>query len=124
VLPRDGWTRAEVPVRTLDACVREWNIDRIDLMKIDVEGAEPLVLAGAEAALTRGVVRHAMIEVNGPRLSEGGHGPAALAQTLMRLGFMPASLVLGRVALASWTAFDTDPHHETDCLFVHHTALT
>ena len=72
MLPRDGWTRAEVPVRTLDACVREWNIDRIDLMKIDVEGAEPLVLSGAEAALTRGVVRHAMIEVNGPRLTKAG----------------------------------------------------
>src|SRR6185503_20639354 len=92
VLPRDGWTRAEVPVRTLDACVREWNIDRIDLMKIDVEGAEPLVLAGGEQALARGVVRHAMIEVNGPRLTEGGSGPAALAKTLDRLGFAPAHL--------------------------------
>jgi FkbM family methyltransferase len=121
VLPRDGWTRAEVPVRTLDACVREWNIDRIDLMKIDVEGAEPLVLAGGEQALTRGVVRHAMIEVNGPRLTEAGHGPAALAETLKRLGFMPASLVLGRVTAAPWTTFDIDPDHETDCLFVHRT---
>jgi FkbM family methyltransferase len=123
VLPRDGWTRAEVPVRTLDGCVREWNIDRIDLMKIDVEGAEPLVLAGGEAVLTRGVVRHAMIEVNGPRLTEGGHGPAALAETLKRLGFTPASLVLGRLTAGSWADFDTDPEHETDCLFVHRTTL-
>jgi FkbM family methyltransferase len=124
VLPRDGWTRTEVPVRTLDACVREWNIDRIDLMKIDVEGAELLVLAGGEQALARGVVRHAMIEVNGPRLTEAGHGPAALADTLKRLGFMPASLILGRVTAAPWAAFDTDPDHESDCLFVHHTVPT
>jgi FkbM family methyltransferase len=124
VLPRAGWPRAEVRVRTLDDCVREWNIDRIDLMKIDVEGAEPLVLAGGEVALTRGVVRHAMIEVNGPRLTEGGCGPAALADTLKRLGFMPASLVLGRVTVGAWTAFDTDPEHETDCLFVHRTAVS
>jgi FkbM family methyltransferase len=124
VLARDGWTRADVPVRTLDDCVREWNIDRIDLMKIDVEGAEPLVLAGGEGALTHGVVRHAMIEVNGPRLTEAGHGPAALADTLKRLGFTPAALVLGRVTAGSWNTFDTDPEHETDCLFVHHTALT
>jgi FkbM family methyltransferase len=123
VLPRAGWTRADVPVRTLDDCIRDWKADRIDLMKIDVEGAEPLVLAGGAAALTRGVVRHAMIEVNGPRLTESGHGPAALAESLKRLGFMPASLVLGRVAAADWAAFDTDPEHETDCLFVHHTAL-
>jgi hypothetical protein len=92
-------------------------------MKIDVEGAEPLVLAGGESALTRGVVRHAMIEVNGPRLTEAGHGPAALAETLTRLGFMPASIVLGRVMGGSWAAFDTNPNHETDRLFVHHTAL-
>jgi hypothetical protein len=124
VLPRAGWTRAEVRVRTLDGCVGEWNVERIDLMKIDVEGAEPLVLAGGEAALTRGVVRHAMIEVNGPRLTEGGHGPAALAETLKRLGFMPASFVLGRVMAGAWSEFDTDPDHETDCLFVHRTALS
>ena len=123
VLPREGWTRVDVPVRTLDDCVREWKIDRIDLVKIDVEGAEPLVLGGGEEALSRGVVRHAMIEVNGPRLSEGGHGPAALAETLKRLGFVPASLGFGGVAAGSWAAFDTDPAHETDCLFVHRTAL-
>jgi FkbM family methyltransferase len=123
VLPRPEWTRAEVPVRTLDDCVKEWRIDRIDLMKIDVEGAEPLVLDGGADALARGVVRHAMIEINGPRLSEGGHGPAALADTLERLGFTPATVVLGRVVPGSWTAFDVNPTHETDCLFVHQTAL-
>ena len=70
----------EVPARTLDECVRTWRVDRIDLMKIDVEGAEPLVLAGGADALTRGIVRHAMIEVNGPRLTEAGSGPGELAR--------------------------------------------
>jgi FkbM family methyltransferase len=124
VLPRADWKRVEVPSRMLDDCVREWRIDRIDLMKIDVEGAEPLVLAGGADALARGVVRYAMIEVNGPRLTESGEGPAALAQTLERLGFVPASRVLGRVVAQSWTTFDADPAHETDCLFVHQKALS
>jgi FkbM family methyltransferase len=123
VLRRAEWTRANVPARTLDDCVREWRIERIDLMKIDVEGAEPLVLAGGAHALASGVVRHAMIEVNGPRLAEGGGGPAALAQTLARLGFVPASIVLGRLVAQSWSTFDADPAHETDCLFVHQKAL-
>lgn len=123
ILQRHGWTRAEVPVRRLDDCVRQWTIDRIDLMKIDVEGAEPLVLAGGADALRSGVVRHAMIEVNGPRLTEGGYGPAALARTLEDLGFVPASVGLGYVVPGSWRAFDTDPKHEADCLFVHRTAL-
>jgi FkbM family methyltransferase len=123
VLPRAEWTPVEVPTRTLDDCVCEWGIDRIDLMKIDVEGAEPLVLAGGAAALARGVVRHAMIEINGPRLLEAGHGPAELAHTLDRLGFIPATVAGGRVTSGSWMEFDLDPAHETDCLFVHRKAL-
>jgi FkbM family methyltransferase len=123
VLPRADWKRADVPARTLDDCVREWAIDCIDLMKIDVEGAEPLVLAGGARVLSTGVVRHAMIEINGPRLTEGGGGPRALADTLDRFGFVPASLRGGRAVAGSWTQFDVDPSHETDCLFVHRRAL-
>jgi FkbM family methyltransferase len=123
VLPREEWPPVEVPTRTLDDLVCEWGVDRIDLMKIDVEGAEPLVIAGGSAALARGVVRHAMIEVNGPRLLEAGHGPAALAHTLDRLGFVPAIVAGGRVTPGSWMAFDLDPAHETDCLFVHRKTL-
>jgi len=123
VLPRSDWTRVDVPARTLDHCVREWAIERIDLMKIDVEGAEPLVLAGGTGALASGVVRHAMIEVNGPRLTEGGSGPRELAQTLETFGFLPASLRGGRLVPGSWSGFDVDPSHETDCLFVHRRAL-
>jgi FkbM family methyltransferase len=124
VLPRADWTRVDVPARTLDDCVREWRADRIDLMKIDVEGAEPLVLAGGADCLARGVVRHAMIEINGPRLSEAGGGPAGLRHALDGLGFVPASLVAGRAVPKSWTAFDVDPSHEADCLFVHRKALS
>jgi FkbM family methyltransferase len=123
VLPRADWMRAEVPARTLDECVRTWRVDRIDLMKIDVEGAEPLVLAGGADALVRGIVRHAMIEINGPRLTEAGSGPGALAETLDRLGFTPASLRRGRAIPRAWSTFDIDPTHEFDCLFVHRNAL-
>ena len=123
VLPRAGWTRVDVPARTLDDCVRKWGVERVDLMKIDVEGAEPLVLAGGATTLGRGVVRHAMIEVNGPRLTEGGSGPRALAETLDRLGFLPASLQNGRAVPGAWSEFDVDPSHETDCLFVHRRAV-
>jgi FkbM family methyltransferase len=123
VLPRADWTRVDVPARTLDDCVREWGIDRIDLMKIDVEGAEPLVLAGGADCLRRGVVRHAMIEINGPRLSEAGDGPGALAQALDGLGFAPAFLAGAQAVPRSWNGFDADPTHEADCLFVHRKAV-
>ena len=39
----------EIPIKTLDS----FNYDRIDLMKIDVEGFEEFVLAGAEETIKR-----------------------------------------------------------------------
>lgn len=45
--------RIECVQRTLDSVVAEAAQDRIDLLKIDVQGAEHLVLAGAKATLAR-----------------------------------------------------------------------
>lgn len=44
---------ATVPMRRLDALLRETGITHVDLLKIDVEGAEELVLRGAGEALSR-----------------------------------------------------------------------
>ena len=85
---------------------------RIDLMKIDVEGAEPRVLAGGATHLAQGVVRHAMIEINGPRLVEAGSSPAALVDDLAALGFEPARLVRGRAVRVARADIDLDPRHE------------
>jgi FkbM family methyltransferase len=41
----------EVPATTLDAYVRALSIERVDLLKVDVEGFEHLVLAGAAKVL-------------------------------------------------------------------------
>jgi FkbM family methyltransferase len=123
MLPRADWEVVEVPARRLDECVAAWGVERIDLMKMDVEGAEPLVVAGGAEILARGLVRHVMIEINGPRLTEGGSSPAAFFATLDQLGFVPAVLAGGRAAPRAWAALDTDPTHEKDCLFVHRTVL-
>lgn len=59
--PKSGWhTLVEdpslivgeitVPTRTLDGVLAERNIDHVDVIKIDVEGAEDRVLAGAATA--------------------------------------------------------------------------
>lgn len=49
----EGIEEQDVDVTTVDAFVEERRISRVDLMKIDVEGAEHLVIAGAESTLGR-----------------------------------------------------------------------
>ena len=57
-------TRAfEVPLRTLSAVIREEGIERIDLLKVDVQKAEAEVLAGLEPA-DWARVRQAVVEVH------------------------------------------------------------
>ena len=38
----------DVPVRTLDSVFREHGVEAVDVLKIDVEGAEPDVVRGLE----------------------------------------------------------------------------
>ena len=45
-----GFTTTRRPVRTLSALIEEAGLDRIDFLKIDVEGAEAEVLAGIDFA--------------------------------------------------------------------------
>jgi len=123
LLRRPGWKGIEIALRRLDDCLDDWGVRCIDLMKIDVEGAEPRVLAGGADHLTKGVVRHVMIEINGPRLVEAGSSPAALVDELAALGFALARLERGRVVRAAQADIDLDPTHEWDRLFVHGTAL-
>jgi len=49
----DDLTVSSVPVITLDRFVKENNIDRVDLVKIDTESTEPQVLRGMNRTLQR-----------------------------------------------------------------------
>lgn len=118
-MPRPDWTPVDVPCRRLDDCLAEWQVERIAVMKMDVEGAEPRVLAGGAEHLRNGVVRHLVVEVNGPRLTEGGSSPAMLVEQLAELGFQPARLSGGRAVPVPASQWDLDPAHEYDRLFVH-----
>lgn len=122
-LPQRGWTPFDVPSYRLDDCLAEWEVRSIDLMKMDVEGSEPLVLAGGRRALASGVVRHMIVEVNGPRLTEAGSSPLGLVTQLEGLGFRAAILSGRRAVPVSVESWDMDPGHEYDRLFIHKTAF-
>jgi FkbM family methyltransferase len=61
--PVDTKRQVRVQTSTLDNFCREQSIDAIDLLKLDVQGAEPLVLKGGAELLRRGRVRLIYTEI-------------------------------------------------------------
>jgi FkbM family methyltransferase len=88
-----GGHRATQPVRctTVDAFVLDQRVLRVDLIKTDTEGAEPLVLKGAEAALDefRPVL---LVEFAARVLARYGSTPQDLLDLLRRRQYSPFRL--------------------------------
>lgn len=77
----------EVPATTLDAFVAEHGIDKVSLLKIDVEGYETLVFRGAQRLLTE--IQPAMIyfEVCPPLTERAGFAATEPARMLADAGY-------------------------------------
>ncbi len=76
----------EVEAMTLDAFAREHAIDRLDALKLDVEGAELKVLAGGRETIVR--FQPAMlIELNPPALARFGATGDELLAAVRALGY-------------------------------------
>ena len=79
--------RVDVRVTTLDRMLDELAIDRVDVMKIDVEGHEPRAFRGGSAALRAGRVRDIVCEFNEEWLQAAGSSSDALDGFLRDAGF-------------------------------------
>lgn len=87
--------RLDVAVTTLDRVVDARGLARLDLIKVDVEGAEPAVLAGAERTLRR--FRPAvMLEIEARHLARFRTDPAAVVAHLTERGYRMSRLRDGR----------------------------
>jgi FkbM family methyltransferase len=90
---------AEIAVAavTLDHYADQHGIDRIDLLKVDVEGAEERVLAGASALFGRGAVDAVLVEVADTTLSAGGGRAHALVHLLETHGLWTLAILDGEL---------------------------
>jgi FkbM family methyltransferase len=84
---------AEVDVTTVDAFCEENAISRIDVLKIDVQGAERLVLEGANGLLGRAAIDVVFCEVAFVPHYEGGVLYHDLAQYLGDFGYTLLDLI-------------------------------
>jgi FkbM family methyltransferase len=88
LVPAPGMTTVRVPVHTLDDRLDEWGIDRVDLLKLDVQGFEPHVCRGAVRAFREGRIRALMCEIDDYWLREVGSSPKEFYDALLDLGFV------------------------------------
>jgi FkbM family methyltransferase len=122
-VPVPGWEPVAVPCATLDEAVARWQLPRIDLLKIDVEGGEPEVIRGGRSALSSGLVRALVCEFSGPYLAQAGTTAQAIIAGLDALGFSHAGLDRqGRLSPKPLPVLD--PDRDCNLVFMHRDPAT
>jgi FkbM family methyltransferase len=86
----DGEVVATAPLTTLDAWAAETGLDRLDVVKIDIEGAEILAVRGMRGSLERLRPRLLAIEVKDVVMERGPGDEASLHALLAECGYAPA----------------------------------
>ena len=96
-----GCEALSVALRSLDSLAAECSLDRVDLIKIDVEGHERRVLEGAEATLHR--YRPTLVIETG---HEAAGDRPAIRDRLRGLGYRMLGILLDHgMAEADWQAY-------------------
>jgi len=80
--------KISVSVTTLDAYADRIGIESIDVLKVDVEGAEEKVVRGAERLIKRSSNAHIMLEMYEPSATQCGCSSQRLAAVLLDWGFL------------------------------------
>lgn len=87
IVGRDATGSVEVVVHALDEVARDRGADRIDVLKLDVEGHEPEALVGASALLAAGRIGVVICELNDELLALAGSSAERLTLELKGLGY-------------------------------------
>lgn len=77
----------EVPAVSVDSLLQMLLVERVDFIKMDVEGAELLALEGMKSLLSEGDAPILVFESNGFTLRNAGSSPQELIRRVMDFGF-------------------------------------
>ena len=77
----------EVKAQTLDVLFDEVTLDKIDLLKMDIEGAEGFALQGASKALSNHYIDRLLLELHPQLLDQHGHSAEEIIACLFELGY-------------------------------------
>lgn len=77
----------QVPAKPLDAMLDEAGVDRVDLLKMDIEGAEGRALIGLGRRLSRGAIDRIILELHPAYLRNQGVEPEAIIGRLQSYGY-------------------------------------
>ena len=111
-------SHSKVPLIALDEFAPLQALSQIQMVKIDVEGYEPNVIAGLKGLATSGKIQNLWCEFNSGWLRRNDTTPRELFDLILSLGFE----VRRSTAIATHPERDGTPYQLQDCWFVHRTA--
>ncbi len=99
-----GFEMQRYRVRTvaLDDCLRELGIKRVDLVKMDIEGAELAALRGMRGTIAASPGLSLVMEYNPGALQAFGHEPVLALQEALDMGFTSVRAIEAGGALRDW----------------------
>lgn len=83
----EGARTFRVRADSLDRILEEQGVSRVDLLKMDIEGAEGAAIAGLEGSLRAHRVARLLVELHPVELREQGSSVEALVETLRSAGY-------------------------------------
>ena len=86
MIANEGGSPVSVPVITLDDYLDRNDIEHVDFMKIDVEGYEPRIIAGAQATIKAKKIDAILCEFSGHWLRQDGTTPQDFYEFMRSLG--------------------------------------
>ncbi len=116
----DGEEQFEVKLKKIDDIVLCEQIERVDLIKMDVEGFEYRALLGAEQTLDK-LKPSVIIELNGTALRRCDTSPQQVKEFLYRHGYLGWIIGSGTLSPISRDQID---HVCDECLFLHRTIIS